>query len=418
MDFWELLKESWRSLASHKTRSFLTTLGVVVAVSSVIAMASIIEGINNYAYKLFGGMGANLIYIEKYEWTLTATRGWWKKFRGRKDFTLEDGKAIEKLECVEKVYPQFLILVPRRVGYKNQKVDLSKVVGVVPGAIKIHGFDLDKGRDILNTDLIYRRRVCVIGSSVARTLFKDENPLGKFIKLGKYRFEIVGVLASQGKVLGQDVDNVMFIPLNTAMALYKRPSRRALWASIFQTLSFVAKVRQGYSIEKAMEEIETLLRERRGVPFNEDNDFSLNTSEKLVSMYNKLTRGIFLAMIGITSLALIVGGIGIMNIMLVSVRERTREIGIRMAIGARRRDILMQFLAESVALTFSGGLIGLLVGGVIAYIVSVLTPLPAKISPPVVLLAIFIAIITGVIFGIYPANVASKMNPVEALRYE
>ncbi len=268
----------------------------------------------------------------------------------------------------------------------------------------------------MEQDILYKRRVAIIGSYVAKTIFEDEDPIGKSIIFKGHKFTVIGVLKEKGELMGNNLDNLLLIPVTVARKFYYNPRWRVY--KVWYSFRILVKFKDNVPMKVGMEMLEDLLRVRRGLRFDQDDDFALNTSEMLLGAYKKLTSGIFIAMIGIASLALIVGGIGIMNIMLVSVTERTREIGIRMAVGAKRKDILYQFLFESIFLTTVGGLIGVFLGFVIAKAIDISTPLPASMPIWSVLVGLGFSSIVGLFFGIYPANKASKMDPIEALRYE
>jgi len=420
MDVISLLKTATLGLKANRMRSILTTLGVIIGVGTLISMVSIIEGINTYTYRLFGSIGSNLIYVQKFKWQIFvgggggSRRAYWREIARRPDLTLEDAAAIQSLPSV-KVAAATRTLRSLKVKYKTEELE-SKAIGVTPEYIEISGYDIEAGRPFIEHDITYRRAVCILGKYQVENLFGGESPLGKDITIEGHRFTVIGILKERGQLLDNNLDDIVLIPLSTAERYFVNPRDRAarLWAS----LTILAKVAEGYDIEEAMDDIRRLLRERRGLRFDEEDNFGLNTQEMLLETYHKLTSGIFLAMVGIASLALLVGGIGIMNIMLVSVTERTREIGIRMAVGAKRRDILWQFLLEAMFLTSLGGLIGVILGFGLGKVVAALTPLPSHTPIWSILLGVGFSAAVGLFFGLYPASKASKMNPIEALRYE
>lgn len=419
MKFYDLIYTSFQGLKTHKLRSILTTLGIIIGVATVITMVAIIEGVNAFVYRAFGSVGSDVIYVQKWKWAFfigRREREWWREMAKRRDLTVEDAVAIKKLKSISEVALTYPVFNVGEVKYKDKTLSVNDIDGVTAEYFTISGRIVERGRNFVEADNDFKRKVCVIGPFVAENLFDKEEPLGKEILIGRHRFTVIGITDKKGEFLGNNLDNVIYIPLKTAL-LYFKPEKRG-WGAVFQSLSIAAKVEEGFTVEEAKEEIRNLLRERRNLFFNQEDDFALNTQEMLLTMYRNLTMGIFFAMVGIASLALLVGGIGIMNIMLVSVSERTKEIGIRMAVGAKRKDILLQFLGEAVFLTCVGGVLGLFLGIGLAKIVDVLTPLPSHIPVWSILVAIGFSMIVGLFFGIYPATKASKLDPIEALRYE
>jgi len=403
----------------NKLRSFLTTIGIIIGVGTLIAMISIIEGVNKYAYKIMGRIGTNVLYVQKWKWNVGLSRMSRKEIRElakRRDFSIEDAEAISKLGFVDAVAPYQTLFNPPSLRFRDTKHQPANFIGCTEGYFFIQGYDTEKGRILLKDDNLYRRQVVVIGKYIAEKLFENKNPLGKIIRIGKYNFEIVGVLKERGSFMGSNLDDIVLIPLNTLKKLFRIRQRGPF--GIFSSLSIQVKIKEGTDIEKAKEKLTELLRARRGLKFTQENDFSINTQQMLLEAYKNLTRGIFFAMLGIASLALLVGGIGIMNIMLVSVTERTREIGIRMAVGAKRKEIMLQFLFESMLLTLAGGIVGVTLGVGIGKLIDVLTPLPFSAPAWSILLGVGFSSIVGIFFGIYPASKAARLDPIEALRYE
>ena len=417
----ENIKTALLTLKTQRVRALLTTLGIVVGVMTVVTMVSIVEGMNRYVYKVLGTVGSNVIYVQKHKWMImTGPHDIWEEIRKRRDLTVEDAEAISRLSSVSVATPSQTIFGAGRgltATYKAEEVKLNSIDGGGYQYASVQGYVVERGRDLMENDLNFRRQVCLIGSYVADNLFKKgEDPLDKEIYIGRRKFQVVGLLKERGSFLGQNLDETVIVPITTMQKVFPVRGRGPFAA--FQTISILAQVREGTALSQAMEEIEDLLRKRRGLRFDQENDFALNTQEIMVSAYKQLTTGIFLAMIGIASLALLVGGIGIMNIMLVSVLERVREIGVRMAVGARRRDILRQFLIEALVLTSVGGFIGVFLGFGLARLIAALTPLPSAMPVWSVGLSIGFSLLVGLFFGIYPASKASKLDPVEALSYE
>lgn len=395
------------SLWANKLRSFLTLLGIIIGVLTIVAVVSIIQGLNNYVYEKFSFYGANDFSVTKFSFgarTLTEFREQLK----RKDLTLNDMKLIKE-NCSSCRLVGASASTSRTVKYREKSLKNVSINGVTHvdhliGSVE----ELRSGRHLLKEDEDHSRTVCIIGADVAENLFPHIDPLGKWIKVGNRNFNIIGVAEAKGKILGMSQDNFVRIPITTFLKIYG--SRRSLSINI-HTIS-------QDQMAQAQEEIRTLLRAKRHLSFNEPDDFSFQTSDTFIQFYKSATTGIYFAMIAISAIALLVGGIVVMNIMLVSVTERTNEIGIRMAVGAKRKDILLQFLIESAVLSTTGGAIGILLGFILARIVTLTSSLPSSVEPGAVAAAIIVSSSVGLFFGLYPASKASKLNPIEALRSE
>ncbi len=417
MDLFSLIKTATLGLRANRMRAFLTTLGIIIGVATVISMVSIIDGMNRYTYRVLGSLGSNTVYIQKWKWRVFGgrmSRKWFREIAKRKDLTIEDAEALDKLPAVEAAVP-IQPLNGITVSYLDKDLDVEDALGTNSLYIPVAGYEIARGRNFIDQDNKLKRQVCIIGKYVVENLFEDgTDPIGKEINIGKYKFLVIGVLKERGQIMGRSMDNILIMPIRTAQKYFV--SRR--WRRVFSSLYILAKIKEGIPMERGLSQIEDLLRVRRGLRFDQENDFAMNTQEALLQAWKKLTTGIFLAMIGIASLALLVGGIGIMNIMLVSVTERTREIGIRMAVGAKRREILIQFLLEAIFLTVVGGSVGVILGFLIAKGVDLATPLPSAMPIWSVILGLGFSALVGLFFGIYPASKASRMDPIEALRYE
>jgi len=395
------------SLGSNKLRTFLTLLGIIIGVLTIITVVSIIQGLNNYVYTKMSFYGANDFSVSKFS-MIGASLKDFKEQMKRKDLTLDEMLLLRD-KCQNCELIGATDSTGRTVKYGNKEVKDSEVRGVtyldhMIGSV----LELERGRHIQKEDEDHSRYVCVIGAEIAEKLFPYLDPLGKWIKVGNQNFLIVGIGKKLGKILGFSQDGYVRIPITTFLKIYG--SRRSLDINIHTSSQEM--------MAKAQEEVRTILRSARKVTFQKPDDFSFRTSETFIQFYKTATAGIYFAMIGISSIALLVGGIVVMNIMLVSVTERTKEIGIRMAVGARRRDILFQFLIESSAISGLGGLIGIVLGLALAKIISAVTPFPSSVDPFSIVLAIVMATSLGLFFGIYPANKAAKLDPVEALRSE
>ncbi len=393
------------ALRANKLRSFLTLLGTIIGVMSVIAVLSFVEGLNRFVSDKLLASGSNVFYIDKYGFITSQEE--FEAVRDRPDITLEDADALRAdVDHARLVIAQAGAMVSAR--YRNKEVKGVQLRGRSPGYEIIDDLALDSGRHFSELDDQRRRQVCVIGPEVADELFGNLDPVGRDLRLGADTYQIVGVTEAKGKMLGQSQDRFAAIPIRTFIKT--RMERGSIDIS-------VKSVDQA-SMPIAQQETRNVLRARRHLrPAARDN-FGITTSENVMQLYNTLTGGIFVVTVGVAAISLLVGGIVIMNIMLVSVTERTREIGIRKAAGARRRDILTQFLVESTTLSLSGGIIGILSGIAIALLAAAFSPLPAAISVPSVIAGVLMSALIGIFFGSYPAWRAARLDPIEALRYE
>ncbi len=403
IELWEGIKIALGALAAHKMRAFLTVLGIVVGVTTVIGIVSLIQGLNRSFTEQVSDLGSDVLYIQKYSWF--SNNDDWEKFRNRKNLTLKEVDALQNYATLASaVAPN--VSSRRTIKYKNESMDEVRILGT--NEEQITGVFPEKGRVLSEIDVANRRFVCVIGWEVANKLFKDVDPVGERVKIGGHPFKVIGVLEKQGSFLGHNQDQEIWVPIGAFFKIFG--SRRGMTIAV--------KVKSAGLIDEAKDEIRGILRRVRKVPPAEDDDFSINQMDLIMDMYKKLTSALYAAAIGVGSISLLVGGIGIMNIMLVSVTERTREIGVRKAIGAKRRNILWQFLIESVMISAVGGLIGVAFGFGLATMISSVSPLPASVSMWSVFLGLGFSSAVGIFFGIYPASKAAKLDPIEALRYE
>jgi putative ABC transport system permease protein len=398
---------AWDSLRSHKLRTFLTLLGIVIGVLTIIAVVSVIQGLNNYVYTKMSFYGANDFSVQKFS-MIGASLKEFKEQLKRKDLTLVERDVI-RANCPACDLIGASISSNATVKFGSQSLRGTEVRGVTYLDHEIGSIvELESGRHLQSQDETNSRMVGVIGGDVAEKVFGGLDPIGRWLKVGSKNVQIVGVAKKKGKILGFSQDNFVRIPITTFMKIYG--SRRSISINI-HTESQEAMAR-------AQEEVRTALRSWRKLRYDQPDDFSFATSETFIQFYKTATSGIYFAMIAVSSIALVVGGIVIMNIMFVSVSERTKEIGIRMAVGARRRDILYQFLIESSVISAFGGIIGIVLGFAVARIVSAATSMPSSVEPASIVLAIVMSWSIGLFFGIYPANRAAKLDPVEALRSE
>ncbi|MCP2605306.1 ABC transporter permease, partial [Candidatus Aminicenantes bacterium AH-873-B07] len=397
----EVVNMAFESLKSHKLRSFLTVLGITIGVLTVIGMVSIIQGLNKSFLRELESAGSDLIIISKYKPIQIGRRT--EEERKRKALTYEDALAIEE-ECpsVKAVAVDLVVNIWQNpiIKYQNIKSKDTIIIGINEKWPEVVSVYLPKeGRFFTKSEIMHKTQVCLLGYETAEILFSHSSPIGKEIRIGDRKFTVVGVLTKRGEIFGQSRDNLVAIPITTLMKHfpYRKENLEILAIPIKHELMF-----------EAIEEITNVLRKRRKVPVGKENDFEIYTQDTILNLYNQITGAAYLVMIVISSIGLLVGGIGVMNIMLVSVKERTREIGIRKAIGARNSDILTQFLIEAIFLTGTGGVIGIFLGFLVAFLVKALTPLPASITLWSVALGFFVSISVGLFFGVFPARKAAK----------
>ncbi|MBU4494325.1 MAG: ABC transporter permease [Acidobacteria bacterium] len=403
----ESISMAMSSLWANKLRTFLTLLGIIIGVLTIISVVSIIQGLNTYVYTKMAFYGANDFTVTKFSMFGVSLEEFREQMK-RKDLTMEDMRTI-KDRCTECELIGATASNNRMVKFGSQFIRNVEVRGVTHMDHMIGTVvELERGRHILKEDEDHSRAVCIIGRDVVNELFPTLDPLGRRIKIGSQPFLVVGIGKEKGKLLGMSQDNYVRIPISTFLKIYG--SRRSIDINI-HTASQEQMMR-------AQQEVRTILRSKRHLAYGESDDFAFRTSDTFIDLYKSATQGIYFAMIAISAISLIVGGIVIMNIMLVAVTERTKEIGIRKAIGARRQDILMQFLIEAAALSTTGGIFGVLSGFLIAKAVSAATSLPSTLDPTSVVVAILVSGSVGLFFGLYPASKASKLDPIEALRSE
>ncbi|MCS7229722.1 MAG: ABC transporter permease [Candidatus Kryptonium sp.] len=399
----ESFKIAIQSILAHKLRSALTTLGVVIGIVSVTLMNMTIEGLEKAFRSSISSIGADVLYIQKWAWF--AGEDWWK-YRNRREIQISYAKDIkDRSTYAVAVAPT--VFANATIRYGSNSMENIYIIGTTDEYIYTAGISVENGRFMSEVEVKAERPVCVIGAEIAEKLFGNINPIGREMKIAGKTFRVVGVLEKQGKFLGlESLDDRVYIPIGQFIKMF--PWRRGATITV--------KVRSMDEIEEAIEELRGIMRAVRKLKPWQEDDFSINRQELLLNAYNQTIGVIGTVGIGITVLSLIVGGIGIMNIMFVSVKERTKEIGIRKAVGATQKSILMQFLIEATLISSIGGIIGLIFAVILGFVVDQI--LPTTLPLWVALLSIFISIMVGIISGFIPAYRASKVDPVESLRYE
>jgi putative ABC transport system permease protein len=408
----EIVSMALDSIRAHKFRSALTVLGIVIGVSTVIAIASILTGLRENLVKLIEEYGTDNIYAFHLSTGFNPNQD--REERTRKPLTEDDAAAI--LEHTNTVEDVSLVALPdwgfnRTITYQGYTYRRGNLSGVSANYAQTTNVTVSDGRFISDFDDQHRRDTMVIGVSVADALFWDhKSAIGSYVKMGDRTFEIVGVLQKRKSAfLGEnDEDNAVYIPFRTMRQI--APGRR--WTML------IIQAKSG-KIRQALDQVEGVLRKQRGVKFNENSNFDLGTADRFISEFDNITKLAGLIAIAMSSVGLLVGGIGVMNIMLVSVTERTPEIGVRKALGARARDITTQFLCEAMTLTFLGGFAGVLLAiGVSQILMFFIPSLPATIPIWAVVAGLLVSVAVGLLFGVWPARKASRLDPVECLRYE
>ncbi|MBP6003206.1 MAG: ABC transporter permease [Pyrinomonadaceae bacterium] len=413
--FLENFKMAIDTLRGSKLRSFLTIFGVVIGVVTVMVISSMISGIKIAVEKQVESFGTRSIFLYKQDIGIR-TSAPTREERMRKPLTMEDADAVSRLSTIELAVPYLdisnnffgqKINVTGKNGKTSSSVQLN---GTMPDAEKAPGEVLVEGRWFSQSENETKANVCIIGDSVKEAYFTYQSPVGETLEIGGTEFRVIGLLEKREQLFGggggnNDQSNTIYMPMGAALKL--KPNADDL---------FVLAIAREGQLEKAKDDVQDLLRVRRQVPFGEKNNFAMETAASIIDQFAAISNGVFIAMIVISSVGLMIGGIGVMNIMLVSVTERTREIGIRKAIGAKQKDILLQFLIEAATLTGFGGLVGLLVGWLISLLIRLVFPSYVPWwAPP---MGFGASVLIGLVFGLFPAWKAARLDPIESLRYE
>ena len=409
--FWVTSREAFwialEALRAHKLRSFLTLLGVVIASATLIVVMSIINGMNFYIADRIANLGANVFIVHRYKWA-QSYEAWLKARRRNQPIRIEDFEFLrDHLKGYKNIGAQaWMNSSDNQARYKGRSVYEVEISGETPNMIDIGQTKVEAGRYINDTDYAHESMVCFVGQDLVSAFFPNVDPLDKEIQVNGIPFRIIGIAEKLGSMFGESQDNFVQVPLTAYQKVFRnRPS-------------LAVSVQASNSMQMAVleDEVRALMRARRHTPYNEDDTFGINASETIMDSWHRLTASVFAVTIGIVAVFMVVGGIVIMNIMLASVTERTHEIGIRKSLGARRRDILMQFVIESAMLAGSGGVIGILLALLVSKIVDIYFTSSVPLSA--VLVGLLLSTAVGLFFGIYPAKKAANLEPLEALRTE
>jgi putative ABC transport system permease protein len=416
MKFLESVRIAFRALAANKMRAALTMLGIIIGVGAVITLMSAGEGVSVYIEERFQGIGSNLLFVlpGSEEEAFSGPPG---TAVGGAELTNDDAEALRDPVRAPDVVAVAPSVSNATIVATTKKDMFTQVDGVTPDYAQVRNWFPEAGAFISQVDLDSQARVAVLGQTVVEKIFPDNPyPLGQMVKINDIPFRVVGVMEEKGGSSFGDEDDVVFVPLTTAQArLFSSRSRSGEYTVSAILIQALSEER----MDAASEQIAIILREQHEIDFSDEDDFSIVSQADIIDVFGEITGVLTIFLGAIAGISLLVGGIGIMNIMLVSVTERTREIGLRKAVGARRRDILWQFLLEAMTLSLIGGLVGIGLGALGATIISQLIDgFSAIVTPQSVLLATTFSAAVGLVFGVYPARRASLLNPIDALRYE
>jgi putative ABC transport system permease protein len=404
----ESIRIALRSLWANKLRSVLTLLGVVIGIASVIAVVTFVSGINDYVAKKIFNLGADVFIVSKMS-TVETNADHFLEAEKRKNLVLEDYEAVQEA-CRHCDYVGALMSGSGKVKHEEQSINDTTIQGLTPSMATILDTDLTAGRMVNETDMDNHLQVAVVGADIVEHLLGSADPLGQEIRVDGWTYQVIGVGKKKGKTLGQSADNYVMIPITVYLKKYgSHNSSIGIWGKASAT---------GAPLNQAIDEARVGLRARRHDRPGAEDSFEIETNASLLGIWSGLSNTFFMATIGIAGVSLVVGGIVIMNIMLVSVTERTREIGIRKALGARRDDVLLQFLIEALILSLIGGAIGVITGVLFAEVVTALIGMPSSIKLWAVFSGLLVAATVGVFFGVYPARKAARLDPIVALRFE
>ena len=401
----ESIKIALAAIWANKLRSFLTVLGNIVAVTSIIAVVSLVQGIDDYVSDaIVSDLGVGTFTIDRFGMITSMEE--FEKVAGNPDITERDGAAVRGADLVSTVMSQ--AGSSGDIRYKDRLLESISISGVSRDYAEFGGYKVEKGRMVTPAEIDRKRPVVLIGWDVADKLFPDEDPIDKTITVGGSHMRVVGVNEKKGSMFGTSQDQFAVIPLGISQKLFGARQR----------IELTAKPADPRNTEKAMDAATVAMRIERRLKPSQKNNFGIVTSDTFLDMFHQITKGIFGVLIGVVALSLVVGGIVIMNIMLMVVSERTSEIGLRKALGAKRKDIVWQFLVESIALSTLGGVVGTAFGFTAAWVVTKFTPMPAAVHVYSVIMGIGMTAVVGLFFGLYPSIKAARLDPIEALRRE
>jgi putative ABC transport system permease protein len=421
-----LIGEVWRmaldTLRGNKMRSGLTILGVVIGITSIVGMTSLIRGFDSSLRDMIRSLGPNTIFIGKVSAVSLTSGADIATLMRRPNLTIADAKAIEKLASSIETVDVWLGQGPgptsqERVYYRGERTRNLAVIGATEKFGDVNFVPVEYGRFFTASEVEHRRRVVVLGYNPYDALFQQQSldPIGKQVRIGAIEFTVVGVLKKRPSVIG-DQDDFVVIPQTTHQVIYGGITNNRGFGAASATIVVVPY--KDVPRDKAMAEVEEIMRIRHGLKLDEENDFDIATQDAILKIWDRISSGVFLVLVAISSIALMVGGIGVMAIMMISVTERTREIGVRKALGARRQEVLFQFLAESVVLTSLGGLLGILFGSAIGVAIHFASGFPVSLPWWSFAIGLGFSATVGIFFGMVPAYRAARLDPIEALRYE
>ncbi len=395
-----------QTMRAHKLRSFLMLLGVILSVSTLILVVALISGMNGYFASRVANLGSNVFLVHKFP-IISDSKELLKAARRNRDITWEDYEALhDNLKLAQAVGVE--VRRTAKVRAERQNLEDVDIRGVTANIGDMDVEEVVTGRYITDSDNQHRAMVCMIGADVADKLFANTDPIGKTVAVDGQEFQVVGIAKKIGNTFGQSQDTFVYIPIETWLKMYGRNN----------SLSVNIQARGPEWMARTKEEARVLMRARRHLAPNDEDNFGILASDSLMGLWQNLTGTLASGMVGLVSIFLVIGGVVIMNVMLASVTERTREIGIRKSLGAKKRDILMQFLVESTVMAVVGGATGVSIAWILSVIVRSTTPVPMEVPISAVVLAIAISSAVGIFFGVYPARKAARLDPIEALRYE